>query len=77
MTEVLFPALSAEKPGATGVLSRWYVLEGEQVHVDQVLAEVMVDKIAADVVAPADGTLHVLVPEDAEVTQGAVIATIA
>jgi pyruvate/2-oxoglutarate dehydrogenase complex dihydrolipoamide acyltransferase (E2) component len=77
MTEVLFPPLSSERPEATGVLSRWYVREGEVVAQDQVVAEVMVDKVAADVLAPVAGTVHFLVPEDTEVSQGAVIATIA
>jgi pyruvate/2-oxoglutarate dehydrogenase complex dihydrolipoamide acyltransferase (E2) component len=77
MTEVLFPPLSGERSEATGVLSRWYVREGEVVTQDQVVAEVMIDKVAADVLAPAAGTVHVLVPEDTEVSQGAVIATIA
>lgn len=76
MTAVVFPPLSGDEPEATGVLSRWYAREGEQVREDQVVAEVMVDKVAADVVAPASGTLHLLVSEDSEVAQGSVIATV-
>ena len=76
MTDVVFPPLSSERSDATGVLSRWYVRDGEQVGDGQVLAEVMVDKVAADVLAPAAGTLHVLVAEDSEVVQGTVIGSI-
>jgi hypothetical protein len=35
MTEVPFPALSKERPDAEGVLSTWFVGEGETVRADQ------------------------------------------
>lgn len=76
MTDVLFPPLSKEVPGAEGVLVSWYVDEGATVVADQVVAEVQVDKVAADVVAPAAGVLHRLVPEEATVAQGDPIARI-
>jgi pyruvate/2-oxoglutarate dehydrogenase complex dihydrolipoamide acyltransferase (E2) component len=76
MTDVVFPPLSSERPDATGVLSRWYARDGEHVDESQALAEVMVDKVAADVLAPTTGTLHVLVAEDSEVVQGTVIGSI-
>ena len=43
---------------------------------DQLLAEVQVDKVAAEVVAPAAGVVHRLVEEEAVVRQGAAIARI-
>ena len=43
---------------------------------DQVLAEVQVDKVSAEVPSPADGVVHLLVPEEAEVAQGTLIATV-
>jgi pyruvate/2-oxoglutarate dehydrogenase complex dihydrolipoamide acyltransferase (E2) component len=76
MTDVLFPALSKETPEAEGMLATWYVSEGESVTTDQLLAEVMVDKVSADVVAPAAGIVHLLVEEEATVTQGTAIARI-
>ena len=76
MTEVLFPALSKETPDAEGILSTWYVAEGASVAADQLLAEVQVDKVAADVLAPAAGVVHLLVEEEATVTQGTPIARI-
>jgi pyruvate/2-oxoglutarate dehydrogenase complex dihydrolipoamide acyltransferase (E2) component len=75
-TEVLFPPLSKEAPDSVGVLSSWFVREGESVDEDQVLGEVQVDKVSAEVVAPSSGTVHLLVAEEAEVKQGSVIATI-
>ena len=76
MTDVHFPPLSRETPDAQGVLSTWFVTEGATVTADQLLAEVQVDKIAADVIAPVAGVVHLLVAEEAAVTQGAPIARI-
>jgi pyruvate/2-oxoglutarate dehydrogenase complex dihydrolipoamide acyltransferase (E2) component len=70
MTEVLFPPLSKEAPDSEGVLATWYAADGGQVVEDQLIAEVQVDKVSADVVAPATGVLHRLVAEDAVVRQG-------
>lgn len=76
MTEVPFPALSKDRPDAEGVLSTWFVGDGEAVRADQLLAEVQVDKVAAEVPAPAAGVVHRLVAEEATVRQGSVIARI-
>ena len=76
MTDVLFPPLSAERPEAEGVVATWFVSDGEHVEVDQLLAEVQVDKVAAEVPAPVAGTVHLLVAEDTAVVQGIPIARI-
>ena len=76
MTDVLFPSLSKESPQAVGVLATWFVPEGATVSVDQLIAEVQVDKVAAEVVAPVAGVVHLLVDEEASVVQGAPIARI-
>lgn len=76
MTDVLFPPLSVEKPDTEGILATWFVSEGASVAADQLIAEVQVDKVSADVVAPVAGMIHLLVPEEAVVTQGAPIARI-
>lgn len=76
MTDVLFPPLSAERPEAEGVVATWFVSDGEHVEVDQLLAEVQVDKVAAEVPAPVAGTVHLLVAEDTAVVQGTAIARI-
>ena len=47
MTDVPFPPLSKEQAAAEGVVSTWFVSEGESVRADQLLAEVQVDKVAA------------------------------
>ena len=76
MTEVLFPALSKERPDSEGVVSTWFVRDGERVQADQLLAEVQVDKVAAEVPAPRAGVVQLLVAEEAVVTQGTAIARI-
>jgi pyruvate/2-oxoglutarate dehydrogenase complex dihydrolipoamide acyltransferase (E2) component len=76
VTDVLFPPLSVEQPDTEGILATWFVNDGAAVAVDQLIAEVQVDKVSADVVAPVAGVIHLLVPEEAVVTQGAPIARI-
>jgi pyruvate/2-oxoglutarate dehydrogenase complex dihydrolipoamide acyltransferase (E2) component len=76
MTDVVFPALSKETPDAEGVLATWFVSEGATVSADQLIAEVQVDKVSAEVLAPAGGVVHLLVPEEAAVKQGEPIARI-
>jgi pyruvate/2-oxoglutarate dehydrogenase complex dihydrolipoamide acyltransferase (E2) component len=76
MTEVMFPALSKERPTALGILVTWFVRDGERVAADQLLAEVQVDKVSVEVPAPAAGVIHLLVGEEAEVQQGTLIARI-
>ena len=76
MTDVLFPALSEENPDAEGVLATWFVTEGSAVNADQLLAEVQVDKVSAEVLAPSAGVVHLLVEEEAAVPQGTPVARI-
>ena len=76
MTEVLFPTLSQDRPDATGLLATWFVTDGQQVQPETLLAEVQMDKVDAEVVAPAAGTVRLLVAEEAEVAQGTPIARI-
>lgn len=76
MTDVLFPPLSKDTPDAEGVLATWFVSEGSTVSADQLLAEVQVDKVSAEVPAPAGGVVHLLVGEEATVRQGQPIARI-
>jgi pyruvate/2-oxoglutarate dehydrogenase complex dihydrolipoamide acyltransferase (E2) component len=73
-TDVRFPALSTEQPEAEGVVSTWFARDGEQVAAGQLVAEVMVDKVSADVESPAAGVIRLIVAEEAIVRQGDVIA---
>jgi len=74
MTDVPFPIMSEEHQQTEGVVSTWFVTDGESVAEDQILAEVQVDKVSAEVPAPHAGTVYVLVPEGAVVKQGQPIA---
>ena len=76
MTEVLFPQMSKETPAAEGVVATWFVADGEHVEAGQLVAEVQVDKVAAEVPAPVAGTIRLLVAEDEAVAQGATMARI-
>lgn len=76
MTEVSFPALDETNADAEGVLATWYVADGEQVTSGQLLADVQVDKVDAEVVAPAAGTVRLLVAEGEAVRQGGAIARV-
>ncbi len=74
--DVLFPQLSDENPDTEGVLAMWYVADGEQVAEGQLLAEVQVDKVSAEVISPGAGVITLLVQQDEAVVQGRPIAVI-
>lgn len=76
MAEVLFPAMSADDAEAEGVVSTWFVADGDEVAEGDLIAEVAVDKADMEVVAPQAGTISILVAEDQAVTQNSPIATI-
>lgn len=73
---MIFPVMSERNPSAEGVVSTWFVKDGEQVAVGQLIAEVQVDKVSMEVPAEVAGTVRLLVEEEAVVVQGTVIATI-
>lgn len=75
MTEILFPKMTGDA-SEPGVLSTWYVEDGEQVGEKHLLAEVSIDKVDAEIYAPVSGTVRLRVAEGDEVSQGAVIAAI-
>ncbi len=75
MTEIFFPRLSSKDAG-TGVLATWYVSDGETVTVDQLVAEVAVDKVDAEVRSPTQGVVRLHVEEGAEVVEGDLIAVV-
>ena len=74
-TEIAFPVMSTED-GAVGVVVTWFVDDGDLVKADQLVAEIAMDKVDAEVVTPTAGTIRVTAQEGAEVAQGSVIATI-
>ncbi len=75
MSDVLFPSMS-DDADATGVVVTWFVDNGDEVAQDALIAEVAIEKVDQEVLAPASGVISLLVAEDQEVSQGSVIATI-
>lgn len=72
---MIFPQLS-QKETVEGVLSTWFVSDGDQVESGQLLGEVMADKVSAEVVASMSGQVRLLVSEGQTVRQGEVIARV-
>ncbi|WP_336159280.1 lipoyl domain-containing protein [Amycolatopsis sp. VC5-11] len=76
MTDVPFPVLSENDPDGEGVLATWFATDGATVREGELIAEVAVDKVDAEVPAPATGVVRFLVGEGDVVKQGAPIARI-
>ena len=74
--DVNFPVMSREDPTGEGVVGTWFAHDGETVTEGQLIAEVQVDKVSADVEAPSSGVLRHLVSEEGVCAQGDVIARI-
>ena len=74
--DVTFPVMSKEDPTGEGVVGTWFAHDGETVTEGQLIAEVQVDKVSADVEAPSSGVLRHLVAEEGVCAQGDVIARI-
>jgi pyruvate/2-oxoglutarate dehydrogenase complex dihydrolipoamide acyltransferase (E2) component len=60
-----------------GVVSSWLYSNGERVTQGQPLCELMYEKAAYELEAPASGVLTILIPVEQPVRAGHVIATIA
>lgn len=69
--------MSENDPEAEGVVSTWFVADGDHVEEGDLIAEVAVDKADMEIVAPRSGTISIIVAEDQAVTQNSPIATIA
>lgn len=75
MTDVVIPADLWDED-QEGVLVSWMYGDGADVEEGEILVEIMVEKTQYEITAPASGTLHHKVDEDALVTRGQTIATI-
>lgn len=74
--EVLFPELSKGSPTTSGVVATWFVSDGDQVSEGQLLAEVQVDKVDAEINSPASGMIRIIMAEGSVVSQASTIAFI-
>ena len=76
MTDVPFPGLSRRTPKARESCRPGSSVRAEPSPRAQLLAEVQVDKVAAEVLAPVAGVVRLLVEEEGVVKQGEPIARI-
>jgi 2-oxoglutarate dehydrogenase E2 component (dihydrolipoamide succinyltransferase) len=58
------------------VLAKWYRQNGDRVGKDEPLFVIETDKVTLEVVAEADGVLHIVVPEGETAAIGAVVGTL-
>lgn len=77
MAEIVFPLMSENDPDAEGVVSTWFVSDGDHVEEGDLVAEVAVDKADMEIFAPQSGTISIMVAEAQGVKQNNPIATIA
>jgi pyruvate/2-oxoglutarate dehydrogenase complex dihydrolipoamide acyltransferase (E2) component len=75
MTDVIIPEEIVGE-GAEGAISVWLFRDGESVAAGDVLAEVMNQKAAAELVAPVSGRLKILVQAETPVRKGQIVALI-
>lgn len=75
ITELPFPQIH-NTTSDEGVVGTWFVRHGERVTEGQVIAEVQVDKVSMDVVAPVAGTMYQLVAEGVAIKPGDPMARI-
>lgn len=57
-------------------ISAWLYAEGDRVAAGAIVAELMVEKSSMEVIAPATGTLRILIAAEEPVTKGQIVARI-
>lgn len=76
MTTEVRVADAVFEDGQESVIGTWMYADGEQVSQGAIIAEVMTEKVAHELQAPAAGTLRHLVVEEERIERGQVIARI-
>ena len=59
-----------------GSISAWFFADGDEVKAGDLIAEVMNEKVASELLAPASGILRVLVEAEVPVSKGQTVAQI-
>jgi len=75
MTDVIIPADLWDED-IEGAVSVWFFENGDSVSEGDTLCEVMAEKASFEIVAPASGTLSLLVEAEQPASKGDVIARI-
>ena len=76
MTEVRIPD-DLWDDDSEGAISAWLYDDGDRVETGAVIAEVMNEKVAFELLAPVSGPLAILAAAEAPVRKGQVVARIA
>lgn len=75
-TPVIIPADLWDEDDKTGSIVLWLYKDGSQVSQGSVIAEVLVEKVTLELVAPASGTLRIRVAPEVVVNKGDEVAVI-
>lgn len=75
MIDVLIPETLWDDD-SEGAISAWFYASGESVTAGTVIGEVMNEKVAAELVAPAAGVLHIVTAAEEPVRKGQLVARI-
>ena len=75
MTEIIIPD-DMWDDDSEGFISTWFFKSGETVKEGDVIAEVMNEKVAAELVAPTAGELTVLVEAEQPFTKGKTVGRV-
>lgn len=59
-----------------GSISSWFFADGDQVEEGDLLAEVMNEKVANELIAPAAGLLEILIAAEEPIAKGQLVARI-
>lgn len=75
-TSVIIPADLWEEDDKTGSIVLWLYKDGASVKEGDLIAEVLVEKVTLELVAPATGTLRIKVEPEVVVNKGDEVAVI-
>lgn len=75
-TEVRIPQDLWDEDDKTGSIVVWLYKDGAEVKEGALIAEVLVEKVTLELVAPASGTLRIKVEPEVVVNKGDIVAVI-
>ncbi|MCS6986962.1 MAG: lipoyl domain-containing protein [Sphingomonadaceae bacterium] len=75
-TDVIIPHDLWEEDDKTGSIVVWLYRDGSTVRQGDVIAEVLVEKVTLELVAPASGVLRIRVEPEVVVSKGDLVAVI-
>jgi len=75
-TPVIIPADLWDEDDKTGSIVLWLYKDGSTVREGDLIAEVLVEKVTLELVAPASGTLRIRVEPEVVVNKGDEVAVI-